>query len=187
MKWMHHVTNFGTAGTPGRITARVSRLLLASFVSTFLIARIVVFLIAEQAVPNMFLYVHSTHVHHLNYGICLLSAIGLVLLLARPTGPGLYAGTIGYGIGLALTFDEFGMWLNLNGNGTYNNHLTFDAVVIIASLLGSIALLVSVEQRHPRHWVLAGFVVLLLLADIFLAVMVNSHGLMAKAFAIQGL
>ena len=185
MKWIHHVSSFGTAGTPGRITARVSRLMLATFVSTFLIARMVVFLIAEQAVPNMFMFVHGTHVHHLNYGICLLSAIGLVLLLARPTGPGLYAATIGYGIGLALTFDEFGMWLSLGGS--YNSHLTFDAIVIIASLLGSISLLVSVEQRHPRHLVLAGFVILLLVADIFLAVMVNSHGLMAKAFSIQGL
>jgi hypothetical protein len=185
MKWIHHVNSFGTAGTPGRITARVSRLMLASFISTFLIARMVVFLIAERAVPNMFLFVHGNHVHHLNYGICVLSAIGVVLLLARPTGPGLYLATIGYGIGLGLTFDEFGMWLSLGGS--YNNQVTFDAVVLIASLLGSIALFVTIEQRHPRHWVLAAFVVLLLLADIFLALLVNSHGLMARAFSIKGL
>ena len=131
MKWKHHVENFGQAGPDGAITARVARLLLVTFVMTFLAARIVVFLIAEQYIPNLFLFVRGVHVHHLNYGIYLLSLVGLLLLLFRPKGRGLYLATIGYGVGLALTFDEFGMWLFLGGS--YNNHLTFDAIVIVGS------------------------------------------------------
>jgi len=50
-------------------------------------------------------------------------------------------------VALALTFDEFGMWLSLGG--TYNNHLTFDAIVIIAALLTLVALATTVEKRHP--------------------------------------
>ena len=106
-------------------------------------ARIVAFLIAEQHIPNLFLFVNGTHVHHLNYGINLLSLVGLLLRLFRPKGTGLYLSTIAYGVGLALTFDEFGIWLTLGGNS--NSRLTFDAILIIASLLTLIAMLTTVE------------------------------------------
>jgi hypothetical protein len=185
MKWKDHVQNFGFVGSHLAITARVARLMLLSFVVTFLTARIVVFLIAEQYVPNLFLFVKGTHVHHLNYGICLMSTVCMLLLLCRPRHAGLYLGTIGYGVALALTFDEFGMWLSLGG--TYNNHLTFDAIVIIASLLTLISLAAVVEERQPRHWVLASVVVVLVVALAGLAFLAQSHGLMAKAFTIEGL
>ncbi len=185
MKWKDHVRNFGHVGSHLAITARVARLLLLAFVVTFLTARIVVFLIAEQYVPNLFLFVKGTHVHHLNYGICLMSAVGLLLLLCRPRHAGLYLGTIGYGVALALTFDEFGMWLSLGG--TYNNHLTFDAIVIIASLLTLISLATVVEERHPRHWVIAAVVAGLVVLLATLAHVALQHGLMEKVFTIQGL
>jgi len=35
-----------------------------------------------------------------------------------------------YGVGLALTFDEFGMWVHLGG--PYWQRASFDAVVLIA-------------------------------------------------------
>jgi len=43
-----------------------------------------------------------------------------------------------YGIGLGLTFDEFGMWLHLNGD--YWQRASFDAVIVLAAALGSRAL-----------------------------------------------
>jgi hypothetical protein len=185
MKWKDHVQNFGHVGTHLEITARVARLLLVAFVMTFLCARIVVFMIAAGDVPNLFLFVQGTHVHHLNYGISLLSATGLLLLLLRPRRTGLYVATIVYGIGLALTFDEFGMWLSLGGS--YNNHLTFDAITIIASLLALIVLATTVEKYHPRHLVIAGVVVLLVLLLIALAIMAHKHGTLARVFTVQGL
>jgi hypothetical protein len=142
-------------------------------------------MIAERWVPNLFLFVGDTHVHHLNYGISLLSLVGLNLLMFRPSGKGLYLATIGYGLGLALTFDEFGMWLFLGGS--YNNHLTFDAIVVIAALLALISLATTVEKYHPRHWVLAALVVLLLAMGIALAVVVHQQGVMDRVFTVKGL
>ena len=186
MKLIAHIRNFGKVGTNLDITARIARLLLLAFVVTFVMARIVVFLIAEQYISNLFLFVKGTHVHHLNYGICLLSLVGLLLLLLRPKASGLYFSTLAYGVGLALTFDEFGMWLTLGGS--YNNRLTFDAILIIASLLASIALILTVEHWHPRHWVMAGVVFLLIASLAYLAVMAHRHlGVMDRMFSIEGL
>jgi multisubunit Na+/H+ antiporter MnhB subunit len=185
MKWTDHVNNFGHAGSDLAVTARVARLLLLAFVMTFLTASIIVFLIAEQYIPNLFLFVGGTHVHHLNYGIYLLSVVGLLLLLFRPKRKGLYLATIGYGIGLALTFDEFGMWLFLGGS--YNNHLTFDAIVIIGSLLTLIALATTVEKYHPRHWVIAAAVAVLVAFLIVLAAVAFRQGVMEKVFTVRGL
>jgi len=54
-------------------------------------------------------------VHHLNYGIFLLSGVGAYLLLGHAGSRGLQTSAIIYGVGLALTFDEFGLWLHLGG------------------------------------------------------------------------
>jgi hypothetical protein len=185
MKWRDHVQNFGDVGTDLAITARVARLLLLAFVMTFLLARIVVFMIVGGYIPNLFLFVGDTHVHHLIYGICLLSMVGLYLLLLRPRKTGLYVATIVYGVALALTFDEFGMWLFLGGS--YNNHLTFDTIVIIASLLTLIVLGTTVEKYHLRHWVITAIVAVLVLSLAGLAVVAHRHGTLAKVFTVQGL
>ena len=39
-----------------------------------------------------------------------------------------------YAIGLALTFDEFGMWLHLGGS--YWQRASFDAITVVGTLLG---------------------------------------------------
>jgi len=186
MKYKERVKNFGKVGTNLDIAARIARLLLIIFVSTFLLTRIVVFMIAEQYIPNLFLFVKGTHVHHLNYGISTLSLIGLLLLLFRPKGTGLYLCTLAYGVGLALTFDEFGMWLTLGGS--YNSRLTFDAILVIASLLGTIALITTVEERHPRNLIVAAVVLFLVLSLAYLAIMASRHpDVMERVFSIRGL
>jgi uncharacterized membrane protein (UPF0182 family) len=104
----------------------------------------------------------------------------------RPKGAGLYLSTIAYDVGLALTFDEFGMWLTFGGS--YNNRLTFDAILIIASLLTSIALITTVEERRPRHRVVAAMVLMLVLSLVYLAVMAHRHpGVMERMLSIRGL
>ena len=42
-----------------------------------------------------------------------------------------------YGLGMALTFDEFGMWLNLGGG--YWQRASFDAVIVVLTAFGLIA------------------------------------------------
>jgi hypothetical protein len=146
---------------PERATpSRLARWALAAFLLTFLLARIVVLLIMSRRLPDLFLHVSRTHVHHLNYGIFLLTAVGAWLLFAPPAGRGRAGAAAVYGVGLALTFDEFGMWLHLGGS--YWQRASYDAVVTLAALLGVIAFAPALRHFRPRHWALAAAIVVAL-------------------------
>ena len=136
-----------------KLTNQLARLVLAAFVFTFLISRILVILIMSRKIPDLFLHVGHTHVHHLNYGIFLLSIIGYFLIFARPAGRALEFAAVIYGIGLGMTFDEFGMWIHLGGG--YWQRASFDAVVVVSSVLGLIAYAPSLRKFRPRHWTTA--------------------------------
>jgi cytochrome bd-type quinol oxidase subunit 2 len=90
--------------------AHLARVVLIAFLLTFIAARVVVFLIMSRRIPDLYLRLGGTHVHHLNHGIFLLAAVGAYLLFFRPEGRRQSIAALVYGIGLALTFDEFGMW-----------------------------------------------------------------------------
>ena len=142
-----------------RSIPETARLILASFLLTFLCARLLVLLIMTRRVADLYLYVGQTHVHHLNYGIFLLAGVGAYLLFfprARPPAAVLVA----YGIGLAVTFDEFGMWLHLGG--PYWQRASFDAVIVIAATLALVAVAPAVWRFRPRHWATATLSVVLL-------------------------
>lgn len=141
---------------------RLARLVLTVFLSTFLLARIVVLLIMTRRMPDLFLYVGGTHVHHLNYGIFLLAAAGAWLLFAHPSGRARTVVAIVYAVGLALTFDEFGMWLHLGGG--YWQRASFDAVVVVATLLALLAFLPPLRSLRPRHAAMAGALLLAIAA-----------------------
>src|SRR5580692_673275 len=113
---------------PVRLTHHLARTVLAAFIFTFAASRIMVLLIMSHRAPDLFLHVGHTHVHHLNYGIFILSLVGCYLIFARPMGKALMYAAIIYGVGLGLTFDEFGMWIHLGGG--YWQHMSFDAVVV---------------------------------------------------------
>lgn len=147
-----------------------ARRVLAAFLLTFMSARILVFLIMSRRIPDLYLHLGGTHVHHLNYGIFLLSGVGAYLLFARPAGRRLTAATLVYGVGLGLTFDEFGMWLHLGG--PYWQRASFDAIVVIAALLGLIAAAPSLKRFRPRHWTTAAITAVVLL--IFAILLRNS-------------
>src|SRR5947208_16325953 len=128
-------TERATPGPPASPPAPahvLARKVWAAFAFTFVLSRILVFLIMSGRMPDIHSHFRGTHLHHLNYGIFLLAAVGAVLLFRRPTGRWLSATAILYGVGLALTFDEFGMWLHLNAD--YWQRASFDAVVVIGSL-----------------------------------------------------
>ena len=131
---------------------RIERLVLATFIFTFVTARIlVIFIMAGKLPPQLFFHVKGTHVHHLNYGIFLLSFSGAVLLFVRPCGHWLSLVAIIYAIGLGLTFDEFGMWLHLGG--PYWQGTSYDAVVTIAALLALIAYGSTIRKWRPKHFI----------------------------------
>jgi len=143
-----------------------ARRILTSFLFTFMAARITVFLIASRRIPDIYLHFGGTHVHHMNYGILLLSAVGAYLLLASPREKGLRWATVLYGIGLALTFDEFGMWLHLGGS--YWQRASFDAMVVIGGFLSLVVVAPHFSRFRPNHWFAA---VALALAMVIFAIM----------------
>ena len=130
------------------------RLILYVFLLTFLASRITVFLIMDHRLPDLYLHVGGNHVHHLNYGIFLLSFVGAWLLVFPPHGRRRTLCTIIYGVGLGLTFDEFGMWWHLGG--PYWQRASFDAVVTIAGLLALAGCSPAVWKWGARHWIKVG-------------------------------
>ncbi len=68
-----------------------------------------------------------------------------------------------YGVGLGLTFDEFGMWLHLGG--PYWQRASYDAVITIASVLALIAYGSQIRHWRPKHY--ATVIVLVVLLAIF--------------------
>jgi hypothetical protein len=144
----------------------LSRIILVSFLLTFMLARIIVFLIMSQAIPDLYLYVKGTHVHHLNYGIFLLSGIGAYLLFSRPVGRKLEIVAGIYGVAMAMTFDEFGMWIHLGGS--YWQRASWDAVVVISSGFALIAFIPTIRRFHYRHWLIVIILILALIAFILL-------------------
>lgn len=128
---------------------KLARLALFGFILTFIIARAFVFLIMAHLVPNFYFFLQGTHVHHLNYGIFLLAAVGGYGVFRRPVGRAAEITALVYGVAMALTFDEFGMWLHLGGS--YWQRASVDAVIIIAAVLGLCAYLRSIERFESRH------------------------------------
>jgi hypothetical protein len=128
----------------------LARTILVSFVLTFIAARLTVFLIVSRRIPDIYLHLGGTHVHHLNYGIFLLTGVGAYLLLIRPAGSCLIAAACIYGVGTGLTFDEFGLWLHLGGG--YWQRASFDAVTVIGGLFGLITVAPRLSEFRPHHW-----------------------------------
>jgi hypothetical protein len=148
----------------------LARLVLFSFVVTFVLARLMVFLIMSRLIPSLYFFFGDTHVHHLNYGIFILAWVGTFLLFEQPTGWKLHTAGLIWGVGLALTFDEFGMWLHLGGS--YWQRTSCDAVVLIAATVGLIAFAPPLSQFRSHHW--WGLAIIILMVIIFFFLYVES-------------
>lgn len=134
-------------------TRRTARVVLVAFLFTFVVSRMLVYLIMTHRLPDVFMQVGGTHIHHLNYGIVLLAGVGAFLLFRSSAArPGSLVAAL-YGVGLALTFDEFGMWLHLNDE--YWQRASFDAVIVITAVLSLLVVAPRWHSLRPRHWVTA--------------------------------
>lgn len=135
------------------VTQHLARRVWTTFVLTFIVSRATVLITAQDWFPNLHVQLGDTHVHHLNFGIAMLTIAGGYLLFARPSGRALGAAAHLYAVGLGLTFDEFGMWFHLED--VYWQRASFDAVVLIAGLLGLVIVAPSLRRFRPRHWATA--------------------------------
>jgi hypothetical protein len=154
-----------------KVVTHLARRALVSFLLTFITVRVIVFLIMSRRIPDFYLHLGGSHIHHLNYGIFLLAGVGAYLLFQRPSGRGAENAAVLYGIGMALTFDEFGMWVRLGGG--YWQRASLDAITVISAAFGLLAYAPSLKRFRPQHWISATFIALaviiffLLLAESF--------------------
>lgn len=117
-------------------------LILTSFTFTFILARLIVYNIKYNFFPIFNygnIYIKQIHIHHLVFGIILLLMAGLI----RVPQFGTYLiklSSVIYGIGAALTLDEFSLWLKLNPNAYFGNNgrESLDAVILFALIILSI-------------------------------------------------
>lgn len=105
---------------------------LFSLLASFLIARILVYLITFGYLPNIFLNVGGVHVHHFTYGIAILILMGFFSLLSFSPQNKIWL-ALGYGTGLGLTLDEAGQWLLLDDE--YWVRQSYDAIIVSSLLL----------------------------------------------------
>jgi hypothetical protein len=86
---------------------------LTSFLVTFAIARAFTYSIHYHLLPlRDFVTGSGLHIHHLFWGILLLMLVGLGALATREPKWHLRLAVV-YGVALALTLDEFALWLRL--------------------------------------------------------------------------
>lgn len=143
-----------------RMVARRAREVLSAFLVTFLVARTLVFLIMTHRIPDVYIFLGQTHVHHLNFGIVLVSIVGgYLLLFPQIAAEQMRLVCLVYGVGLGLTFDEFGMWFHLGGG--YWQRASYDAVVVIVAVLALIAFAPSLKAFRIRHWAVTALLVVL--------------------------
>jgi hypothetical protein len=119
---------------------RRERLFLASvgFLVTFGIVRGITHLIRAGVGPFHNVSTGGLHIHHLVWGILILILVGYVWLVEQGVGSNWIASVtaILFGVGTALTLDEFALWLNLQDvYWTGTGRESIDAVIIFISLL----------------------------------------------------
>ena len=109
---------------------------------TFLAVRLLVASIQHHIGPFQYVTMGGRHIHHLVWGILILLGVGYAYLNevgSSSTPAGLCWSrllSILYGVGAALTLDEFALWLNLaNVYWSPEGRESIDAVVLVGSLL----------------------------------------------------
>lgn len=121
------------------------RMFLASisFFLTFLFVRLLVASITYHVGPFGYVEVGGRHIHHLVWGILLLLITGYATLAEAgqdDTPISILVSRIlalSFGIGAALTLDEFAIWLNLDALAYWSKQgrQSIDAVVLFGALL----------------------------------------------------
>jgi hypothetical protein len=149
---------------PDRPRRRIFLASIAFFV-TFLGVRVLVSFIARGEGPFHWVTMGGRHIHHLVWGILILLFVGYgwLLDLGRAHSPiSILLSrimSISYGVGAALTLDEFALWLNLDPDVYWvktGGRLSIDAVVLFGSVLMIGAWGAPFFQSLQRLWTKGG-------------------------------
>ncbi|MGA2376459.1 MAG: hypothetical protein ABSF72_13135 [Candidatus Sulfotelmatobacter sp.] len=152
-------TSFGKA-IHDRLPDRPHRRLFVASVSFFLTfagVRAVVFAVLHNIPPFHFIEHDGRHIHHLVFGIIILLGVGYGWLADIGTGEddsSLLLSrlmSILYGVGAALTLDEFALWLNLKDvYWSPEGRSSIDAVILFGALLSAGTWGFPLFKRHPK-------------------------------------
>ncbi|HLL61233.1 MAG TPA: hypothetical protein VK338_05930 [Candidatus Nitrosocosmicus sp.] len=113
----------------------ISFTILLFFLISFIIARLYIYLsIIGHVPPSLTENIRGVHVHHFAWGILLNSIIGYTALVIPRHLYERWKIKLAalFGIGLGLTFDEFGMWIHLTDE--YIIRQGYDAIIVIGIL-----------------------------------------------------
>lgn len=115
-----------------------------SFFITFLGVRLLVAAITHHIGPFGWVEVGGRHIHHLVWGILILLGVGYAWLAEIGSGStptSIFLArllAVLYGVGAALTLDEFALWLNLaNVYWSPQGRESIDAVILFGSALAA--------------------------------------------------
>ncbi|MGC2161863.1 MAG: hypothetical protein WA634_08150 [Silvibacterium sp.] len=115
-----------------------------SFFITFLGVRLLVAAITHHIGPFGWVELGGRHIHHLVWGILILLAVGYAWLAEAGSGStptSIFVSrllAILYGVGAALTLDEFALWLNLaNVYWSPEGRESIDAVILFGAALSA--------------------------------------------------
>lgn len=149
---------------PDRPRRRIFLAWVAFFV-TFSSVRLLVYYVAKGEGPFNWVVMGGKHIHHLVWGILILLCVGygwlldlgrahspLSILLSRIM-------SISYGVGAALTLDEFALWLNMNPDAYWvktGGRANIDAIVVFGSLLMVGAMGAPFFQSLKKLWTKGG-------------------------------
>jgi hypothetical protein len=127
--YRHHIVDAGRQS---------QMLVLISFLLTFTLVRLITHAIRDDRFRGVFRNVQTSsglHIHHLVIGILLLLVTGYI---SAGVDPDEHTGALAvlFGIGAALTLDEFALWLRLQDvYWTRQGRASIDAVVIAATIV----------------------------------------------------
>jgi len=122
-------------------------LILLSFEVTFGLTRTVTYLQRIGYLPNQD---PSNHIHHLVPGIFLLLISGLVGIGLEPAHKWNRVAAALFGVGAALTLDEFALWLHLQDvYWEQAGRVSIDAVIIFSVL---IVIIYLIQFEKNKLW-----------------------------------
>lgn len=123
-------------------------LILISFIITFAIARAITILQKLEIIRNQS---GPIHIHHYVFGIFLLLICGYIGISFWATDRVRHIMAILFGIGAALTIDEFALWLYLEDLYWHDlGRISIDAIIYTFAIF---SLIFVISEIHDHKWI----------------------------------
>ncbi|MGF1426526.1 hypothetical protein [Kitasatospora sp. LaBMicrA B282] len=132
--------------------------MLVAFIVTFAITRGITLMIRAGRGPFRDNVRGGLHIHHLVYGIFAMMFASLAEFAARPAQPWYEVLAVVFGVGAALTLDEYALWLHLGDVYWSQEGRKSVDVVVYAAAIGAVLLVASnpfARQAGVGNWAFA--------------------------------